>query len=579
MKKTLTLIITLLFITTVYGQSNFGKIQGKVTDKNTKDPIAYATIMLEKDGIRKGGAYTDDNGKYAINALDPGTYKITVKYLDYSDKVITDIVVSSNSTKFLNIEMGQTEDGAAAITQVVVTAGRPMIEKDKNQQSLSSKDITKLPTRSLNAIAATSSAVTQTSAGLSFIGSRTDGTAYYVDGVRVVGSASVPQAAQGQIDIIQSGIPAQYGDFTGGAISVTTKGPSRYKARSFELISSSPFDPYHFNQAEFSSVGPLWIKNKGGGEDEIVAIGYQLAGNFNYTVDASPGYGGFYVVKDEVLEEIEKNPLTLNPNGAGLIFRSSLLNTDDLVKEKARRNVGRYFGNFQGKLEFQPNKNATISLFGSYNRGEGNNFQYSQSLMNYKENSMSTSQTLRTYLKFTQRLGSDDDGTDASADKKKQLFTGAFYNIRVDYQSSWSETQNRTHQDNYFDYGYLGKFTSKRSPFYQYVNDPTKHIDQNGDTVTRQGYYNLAAFFNTEIDFEASDKNEFRSNYTKNFFQDAEDRGQNVFSEFQILQGLGLLNGYNAGSTYGLWSNPGTVAYNYGRSQYERAAAYAQGEA
>lgn len=577
MKKTLTIILSLIFASVSYGQSNFGKIQGKVTDAKTKAPISYATILLQKDGIRKGGAYTDDNGKYSLPALDPGDYTITVTYLDYQDKKITGIEVSGNSTKFLNIEMNQKgADDAEAIGPVVIRAGRPLIEKDKNQQTLSSSDLTKLPTRSLNAIAATSSAVNQTSAGLSFIGGRTDGTAYFVDGVRVVGSSSVPQAAQGQIDIIQSGIPAQYGDFTGGAISITTKGPSKYLARSFEMISSSPFDPYHFNQAEFSAVGPLWIKNKGGGDKEYVALGYQIAANGNYTQDPSPGFGGLYVVKDDVLAEIEKNPLTRNPNGSGLIPSSSLLTVDDLVKEKARRNVARYFGNFQGKLEFQPNKNSTLALFGSYNYNEGNNFQYSQYLMNYKEFSIGTSQTLRTYVKFTQRLGGDNSLEES---KKKKLFTDAYYNIRLDYQSSKSETQNPTHQDNFFDYGYLGKFTSYRQPFYQYENDAVWHIDQNGDTVRRQGYYNLAGFFNNEITFERSGLNEFRSNYTQNYFDNAENLGQRTFADIQIQQGLGLLNGFNAGSTYSLWSNPGTVSYFYSKSQYERAAAYAQGEA
>ncbi len=275
MRKTLTVILACFFAASSYAQSNFGKLQGKVTDAKTKIPVAYATILLEKDGIRKGGAYTDDEGKYVINALDPGTYSVTVKYLDYQDKQVTGVEISSNSTKYLNIEMSQksAEDGEV-LGPVVIRAGKPLIEKDKNTQTLSSGDIAKLPTRNLNAIAGTSSAANQTNGGgISFLGSRTDATAYFVDGVRVLGSSSVPQSAQGQIDIIQSGIPAQYGDFTGGAISITTKGPSRAVRRSFELISSSPFDPYHFNQAEFSALGPLWIKNKGGGDTEYVDLG------------------------------------------------------------------------------------------------------------------------------------------------------------------------------------------------------------------------------------------------------------------------------------------------------------------
>ena len=297
-------------MTSVWAQSNFGKLQGKINDSKTKVPIASATVVLYKDGIRKGGTYSDEDGKYVINALDPGNYSVTVMYLGYPDKKITDVDIFANGTKYLNIEMAEESQGQK-LTTVVVRAGKPMIEKDNNSKTIGSKDIAKLPTRNLNAIAGTTSGANQTSGGgISFLGSRTDATAYFVDGVRVVGSSSVPQSAQGQIDIIQSGIPAQYGDFTGGAISITTKGPSRFVNRSFEVISSSPFDPYHYNQAEFSAVGPLWIKNKGGGDKEYVALGYQFATNLNYAADASPGYGGFYTVKPEVQANLEQN----NPN-------------------------------------------------------------------------------------------------------------------------------------------------------------------------------------------------------------------------------------------------------------------------
>ena len=575
MKKTLTLLISLLVVFSASAQSNFGKIQGKITSKKSKTPIGYATVIVKKDGVNKGGTYSDGNGNYAVSALEPGNYSVTVKFLDYSDAIVEDVEVNANSIKFLNIEMTQSDD-ATTIGPIVVKAGKPLIEKDKNQTTLTSSDITKLPTRSLNAIAATSSAVNQTSSGLSFLGRRTDGTAYYVDGVRVIGSTSVPQAAQGQIDIIQSGIPAQYGDFTGGAINITTKGPSRFVGRSFEMISSSQWDPYGFNQVEASAVGPLWIKNKGGGVEEYVKLGYLVAGNLNYTVDPTPGYGGFYTVKDDVLSEIVANPLAPNPNGPGLVPRSSLLTGNDLELNKARKNVQQLTGNFQGKLEFQPNRNSTLSFFGSYNYGTGKNFQYSQYLMNYDENSVSTSQTLRTYVKFTQRLQSQNEDDREGTPSK---FTDAFYTIRVDYQNNFNETENPTHRDNFFDYGYLGRFTSYRIPFYGYNEDAQGFVDQNGDTVIRQGYYELAGFGNTEITYEASDLNPARANYTSNFFADAEARNQPVFSTSQILLGLGLLNGFNANATYSLWYNPGTVAYFYSKSQNERISAFAQGSA
>ncbi len=53
MKKTLTILFACLFTTAMYAQSNFGKLQGKVIDVKTKAPIAYATLILHKDGIKK----------------------------------------------------------------------------------------------------------------------------------------------------------------------------------------------------------------------------------------------------------------------------------------------------------------------------------------------------------------------------------------------------------------------------------------------------------------------------------------------------------------------------------------------
>ena len=585
MNKVLTVLFACLLGSSVYAQSNFGKLQGNITDAKTKVPIAYATIQLEKDGIRKGGTFTDDNGKYVINALDPGTYTITVKYIDYQDKQVTEVEISSNSTKFMNIEMSQTsvEDGGGQeLGPIVVRAGKPMIEKDKNSKTLSAGDIAKLPTRDLGAIAATTSGANQDgNGGISFLGSRTDGTAYFVDGVRVVGSSSVPQSAQGQIDIIQSGIPAQYGDFTGGAISVTTKGPSRGTFRSFELISSSPFDPYNYNQAEFSSIGPLWVKNKGGGDKEYVALGYQLAANINYTADPSPGYGGFYYLKDESLQKIQDNPIIENPNGPGFVYSSLLLDKSDLDWGKARKNVAAYVGNAQGKIEFLPNKSTSLTLFGSYNQGQGNNWNYSQSLMDYNNYSNTTNQTLRTYLKYTQRLG---ETSEEDKEKEKALFSDAFYTIRLDYQSSWSETQNSQFGDNIFDYGHIGKFTSNRVPVYQYTEEATRFIDQKGDTVTRAGFFNLVDYGTNNITFEASDKNPERAKYTQAIFDYARaafggsDR-TGIFSDDQVIQQLGLLNGFTPGLTYSLWNNPGAGNNGYSKSQTERAAAYAQGEA
>ena len=76
------------------------------------------------------------------------------------------------------------------------------------------------------------------------------------------------------------------------------------------------------------------------------------------------------------------------------------------------------------------------------------------------------------------------------------------------------------------------------------------HIDQNGDTSTRQNYFDLIGDFNTKITFEPSDKNPIRANYTNQLFNEVEASGNQFTSTNQIQQGLGLLNGFSKESYF-----------------------------
>jgi hypothetical protein len=573
--------LSLLGLPNVKAQSNLGEIRGKVVDDATKKPLDFLNILVKREGINKGGSFTDEQGMYYIKALEPGTYTVIAKYQGYRDEVYEGVRVTSGQITFLNMSMRK-DDGKQLKEFVKRQYRVPLVEGDKNKTSITDKEIKNLPTRSINSIANLSSAATQTAGGgISFLGSRTDGTAYFIDGVRVIGSVNVSQAAQGQIDIIQSGIPAQYGDFTGGAISITTKGPSRFYRNSFEVISSSPFNPYHFNRMEYFSSGPLKIKNRGGGDEEFVSIGYQVAGQFTYNYDPFASVFPTYQVKEDVLREIEEQPLVANPDGGGFVTRSSFLTRDDLEEVRAKDNVWNYGGNLQGKLEFQPNKNTTLTVFGSWDYSDRRNFNYTQQLMNWNENSQTIDQTFRTYVKFTQRLKSAT--ADEKKDNKKSLISDAYYSVRLDYQTRNATGQNPRHGENIFDYGYLGRFTHYRAPVYSYI-DPQDgqgltYVDQNGDTVLRRGFFELSGFRDTLITFDASELNPARANYTQNLYDAFGARGLNITNELIIQQNLGLLNGLSVPNTYGLWTNPGSITANFSKSQYERFSAYAIGEA
>ncbi len=580
LKHYLSVLAILLMSGWAYSQSNYGEIRGTVTDKTTRSALEFATVVLKKEGIQKGASSSDDIGNYNIKTLDPGEYEMEVILVGYKKYKATGININSGSIKFVNIELETMGEDGVDLGQVVVF-GREIMEKDANKKTIGSKDILKLPQRGIGAITSTSSATNSSGGGISFLGSRTDGTRLFIDGVPVIGSQAMPTIGQEQIDLIASGVPAMFGDLTGGAINITTKGPSRNRSQYYEYITSSLFDKWHYNTLELAYSGPLKIANKGGGTKERVLFGYNVSGHLEYQKDASPTVLGSWTVKEDVLDNIKENPLSANPDG-GFITTSSFLTKDDLVLQKARQNVPLYLGVINAKLEYTPSKNSVLTFYGSGSMQQTKGYGYASSLLNYDEYSNNTNQTYRSYLRYTQKIGyQSSDKREKGA--KKALVSDAFYSIRADYQTSIGQSQHNVHGDNVFDYGYIGKFTHYRAPVYAQRDGIQKYIiNRNGksDTVTRQGYYELTGFADTMITYEASDKNVLRSKYTENAYDYLKSFGlRGALNDGMIATFNGLLNGYNLPSTYSLWSNPGTLIAGYSKSQQERFSAYAIGEA
>lgn len=90
---------------------------------------------------------------------------------------------------------------------------RPLIDKDAGAAgvTITREDIAKLPVRSADGVARTVAGLNDMG-GLSIRGSRTDGDYYYIDGVKVQGSANLPMNALEEVEIITGGLPASFGD-------------------------------------------------------------------------------------------------------------------------------------------------------------------------------------------------------------------------------------------------------------------------------------------------------------------------------------------------------------------------------
>jgi hypothetical protein len=572
------LCIIFLLPILVQAQSQRGEIKGVIKDAKTKEKLDFVNVVALLNGFQAGGSTSDINGKYSISALQPGKYTVIAKFVGYSDYVINNVSVRPDQITFLDLEL---EETTTTLKEVKIrTYKSPIIRADDNGKSLDGDQIKKLPTRNANALANMGSGVFSFDGGTpSFRGARSSGTAYYINGVRVIGSVNLPQNGIGQTNVITGGVSAEYGDFTGGAISFTTPPPSTTRRSGIEIITSSLFDQFHFNQIEAYTTGPLIIRNKGK-ETERAILGYSIAGNFNYAADPSPSAIGIWKVKDDVLKELEARPLRPSSQGVGFVPSAEFIRESDLEKVSAKLNTPVYNVSMVGDLNFAPSKDINVVLGGTYNYSNVSNYNYRHSLFNFNNNIQTINHSLLSYVTFTQKLVAQRDPND----KTKRLIDKAYYSVSLQYQSNWNLQQDAVHQDRLFDYGYVGSFKNYYRPNYELrANDgPNGSADMyivDGDTVYLKNYLRQIGFVDTGYGFDrAGTRNPILSNYTSNYY----DLVEGEVNSFSQLRGSnsGLVNGQSPIGIYSfMWQNVGSLQTGYNKSQNEQFSLNAVGEA
>ncbi len=585
-KIVLLAFLTLCSAANVFGQNNAGTIRGTVKDEKEK-AVGNAVVLLYQDDNLVGQKTTDPNGTFSFANVDPGYYIIKVNRTGYKDFDYPLFEVTPNNTSEINISIETSDYVFDNVNKKVDKAQGDKFKSTSTTAVINQKTLIKTGLRGFGALAGLQSGVTATASGLSGRGSRTDATAYFIDGVRVF-SNSLTQGMSGSVDILQAGIPAQYGDFTGLGVSYTTKGGvSARKSKSIEIVSSSMFNPYHYNLIEGFIATPILFKANprysatSTKEPKKIAIAaLNFGGNFSYQKDA-PSYIGYYQIKDEKLAELEKNPLAVNKDG-GFVSAASFLGANDFNNVKVRDNARSFSSNMQAKFDFRLSDLSTLSLFGNFVYGNSTAPGATNgSMMSYKTNPLSTSTSVLAYAKFTQRFKDPDSTKKANG----TTLNNAYFTVRFDYQSSWGTTQDINFKKDFFDYGYIGQFKHYPTPFYSVVinnnpNSPAKlFVDQHGDSVYLKNYFEQTGFRDTSIRFTAASENQVRANYTQNVFDKTKEQGQSITSDNQILFNQGLLNGYNPNAIYSLFNIPGIQQAGYNKSQSERYTLYALGEA
>ncbi len=542
MLKKLLLTLGIVLFTSVMVFAQDGTLKGQIVDADTKEPIPFANVVVMVDGVQKGGASTDFDGYYTIKPIVPGRYDVKATTVGYQPQQFNGVIISADkityqefllSNSAVNLEVVEIKEYAV-----------PLISKDKTQSggTMTSEEIAKMPNKSAGAVATTVGGVFSRDGEVgSLRGQRSSGTVYYIDGIRVTGNSNLPESAIDQVSVVLGGVPAQYGDATGGIISVTTRGPSRSFGMGMEARTSEFLDAYGYNYLGLNLNGPL-IKSK---KDDVALMGYFISGDVTYREDSRPTAQGIWVANDDYLSYLEENPFRPSGTGFGAYYNSEFTTKDNLHLSKSTLNTESLRTNIQGKLDFKTGPNVNLTIGGNYTYAAGNDFNFVNSMFNYDRNSAYRNQTWRVFGRFTQRFPTDNEEA-----KIKNIY----YTIQADYTKVDYKNMDDMHKEDLFRYGYVGKFDTYTVNSYEYGYDSVMGVVAN--------IHN--GFRDTLVDFSWSEVNPVLSNYTKAYYNLYDEVTGNYQNLDQIVLGQGLINGITPSAVYGLWGNPGVPQTGYG---------------
>lgn len=120
-------ILLLLLSAKLFSQT--GSIEGTVTDSANNSPLAFASVAVinETDNKPSGGANTNETGKFTIENIPFGNYKLEITYIGYNTLVIPGIKLNAqnSSIKLGNIKL---KSGTATTEEIDVKGEKSLIE-------------------------------------------------------------------------------------------------------------------------------------------------------------------------------------------------------------------------------------------------------------------------------------------------------------------------------------------------------------------------------------------------------------------------------------------------------------------
>ncbi len=250
---------------------NTGKLAGTIYDKNTKDPLVGANILVEARWENSKeipldtptGASTDLDGSYFIINLRPGEYTVRATYVGYLDEIRTRVRVDVDKTTRLDYELSEQ---LLETEEIVVTAyTQETVEKDvtATKQVYNISEVQSIAgVQDIGDILELQADVVDDH----FRGGRVGEASYLLGGANIVNPLNNQRAFSPivtgleQVEVYTSGFSAEYGNAQSGVVNMVTREASPVWQTRFEIAGVLPYykswqgSPYSQQNLVFSEL-------------------------------------------------------------------------------------------------------------------------------------------------------------------------------------------------------------------------------------------------------------------------------------------------------------------------------------
>ncbi|GAB5520246.1 MAG: TonB-dependent receptor [Rhodothermales bacterium] len=221
----------------VYAQ----QLTGVVRDAVTQEPLPGANVaVLDADGSLLTGGATAFEGTFALDGLEPGSYRVRASFLGYTPQTKTDVVIQVSRATYLEFAL---QISAIEAGELVVESGffDRTTDAPISVQALGPEEIRRTPggqndiSRSLLALPGVATGVDNRN-DLLVRGGGPSENAYFVDGIEIpqINHFATQGASGGALGLLNvdfireatfytGGFPARYGDAASSVLVVENR--------------------------------------------------------------------------------------------------------------------------------------------------------------------------------------------------------------------------------------------------------------------------------------------------------------------------------------------------------------------